>query len=233
MPVVALLAGALFAVTSSTADGTDLRTDREELTDVIFDRVDAIETLEFQRKLLAADVDELGQALAAQDETLAAIDKQNAAAAPYAGLTKLTGPGVQVTLTDAPLGPNGQLPPGARGDDVIIHQSDVQGILNAMWAAGVDGIMIQGQRIIGTTAVRCVGNTLLLRGKTYSPPFVIVAVGDQKAIEQALNSTPGVELFLDAVKAFGLGYSVKLIDDVTLPAYDGPLGVAHAEAIRD
>jgi uncharacterized protein YlxW (UPF0749 family) len=75
-----------------------------------------------------------------------------------------------------------------------------------------------------------VGNTLLLGGRVYSPPFVIVGLGDQDAIEQALKKAPGVQLFLDAVQAFGLGYDVKRLDDVTFPAYRGGLGVSHAKA---
>jgi uncharacterized protein YlxW (UPF0749 family) len=230
-PVIALLAGLLFAVSSQTARGSDLRSDREEITQVIYNRVLDIQVLDQERKQLAAQVEALSAAAAQSDATVASIEQQAADAATYAGLTPIQGPGVRVTLTDGPLGPNGELPPGARPDDVIIHQSDVQGILNAMWSAGADGIMVQGHRIIGTSAVRCVGNTLLLRGKTYSPPFVIVAIGDQDAIETALQEAPGVELFLDAVTAFGLGYDVETLDQLTLPAYDGPLGVTHAEVM--
>lgn len=231
VPVVALLAGLLFAISSQTARGSDLRSDRAEITQVIRDRVLDIALLEQERKQLVAEVEALSTTAAKSDATVAAIEEQSTQAAAYAGLTAIHGTGVEVTLTDAPLGPNGELPAGARPDDVIIHQSDVQGILNAMWSAGADGIMVQGHRIIGTSAVRCVGNTLLLRGKTYSPPFVIVAIGDQDAIEEALKKAPGVKLFLDAVTAFGLGYDVDLLDEVTLPAYDGPLGVTHAEVL--
>lgn len=232
-PVVALLAGSLFAVSSQTARGSDLRSDRAEVTQVIFDRVRDIQELDDERKQLAAQVEALSAGAALTDSTVAGLEQQADEAAEYAGLTALHGPGVQVTLTDAPLGPDGRLPPGARPDDVIIHQSDVQGILNAMWSAGADGIMVQGHRIIATTAVRCVGNTLLLRGKTYSPPFVIVALGDPDTIQQSLLDAPGLELFLDAVDAFGLGYDVETLDDVTLPAYDGPLGVTHAQVLSE
>lgn len=231
VPVIALLAGLLFAISSQTARGSDLRSDREEITQVIYDRVLDLQLLEQERRALASEVEVLAADAALTDGTVAAIEQQSADAAAYAGLTPLHGTGVRVTLTDAPLGPNGELPAGARPDDVIIHQSDVQAILNAMWSAGADGIMVQGHRIIATSAVRCVGNTLLLRGKTYSPPFVITAIGDQDAIEDALQDAPGVELFLDAVTAFGLGYDVENLQDVTLPAYDGPLGVTHAEVL--
>ncbi|WP_134324163.1 DUF881 domain-containing protein [Cumulibacter soli] len=232
-PIIALIAGLLFAISSQTARGSDLRSDREEITQVIRARVLDIRALEEQRKQLAGQVDSLAAAAAQNDNTIAAIEQQSEQAAPYAGLTPVHGPGVKVTITDAPLGPNGELPAGARPDDVIIHQSDVQGILNAMWSAGADAVMVQGQRIINTTAVRCVGNTLLLLGETYSPPFEIVAIGNQDAIEQALATAPGTQLFLNAVDVFGLGYDVQLLDDVDLPAYDGSLGISHAKVLGD
>lgn len=229
--MIALVAGLMFAISSRTADGSDLRSDRAELRQVVHERVWRIGQLEAQRAQLADDVEQLTEALAQHDSGAAALADQIEQAAASAGLTALHGPAIRVTLTDAPLGPNGELPPGARPDDVVIHQSDVQGVVNAMWAAGADAVMIQGKRIIMTTAVFCVGNTLLLAGRTYSPPFVITAIGDQQAIEQALQNAPGVQLFLDAVKAFGLGYDVQELDDVTIPAYDGPLGVTHATVL--
>ena len=53
--------------------------------------------------------------------------------------------------------------------------------MNAVWAAAADGVAIMDQRLIATSAVRCVGNTLLLQGRTYSPPFVVTAIGDAAA----------------------------------------------------
>lgn len=233
VPVIALLAGLMFAISSSTAGGSDLRSDRVRLEQVIRERVRSIGVLEQQRKSLQGEVDVLTETLAAHDSGSAALAEPTAQAEQAAGLSAVRGPAVRVTLTDAPLGPDGELPAGARPDDVVIHQSDVEGVVNAMWAAGADAVMIQGQRIIMTTSVRCVGNTLLLAGKVYSPPFVIVAIGDQDAIELALQDSPGVQLFLEAVDAFGLGYDVEKVEQVTVPAYDGAIGVSHATAVRN
>ena len=58
-----------------------------------------------------------------------------------------------------------------------------------------DGLAVMGQRLITTGAVRCVGNTLLLYGRTYSPPFRVTAVGDPTRLRTALGNEPGVRLF--------------------------------------
>ena len=36
---------------------------------------------------------------------------------------------------------------------------------------------VQGHRVVSTTGVRCVGNVLHIANRTYSPPYVIEAVG--------------------------------------------------------
>ena len=126
-----------------------------------------------------------------------------------AGMVALTGPGVRITLDDAPRRPDGSLPNGARPDDVVIHQSDVQAVVNALWAAGADGVAIMNQRLIATSAVRCVGNVLLLEGRTYSPPFQVTAIGDVEEFVRQLADSPQVAVFQDAVSAFGLTFSVR------------------------
>jgi uncharacterized protein YlxW (UPF0749 family) len=89
---------------------------------------------------------------------------------------------------------------------------------------------IMGQRVVATTAVRCVGNTLLLHGQVFSPPFVVTAVGDQRRLRRALDADPAVQVFQQYVAAYGLRYHLSMHDDVTLPAYAGPLGLTRAQA---
>jgi uncharacterized protein YlxW (UPF0749 family) len=82
-----------------------------------------------------------------------------------------------------------------------------------------------GVRVISTSAVRCVGNTLLLDGRVYSPPFVVTAIGDPAGLQTALNASEGVRLFQEAALSFGLGYQVKTENDVVVPAYDGSIAL--------
>ncbi len=90
-------------------------------------------------------------------------------------------PGLVVTLNDAQRDAEGRFPRDASPDDLVVHQQDIQAVLNALWSAGAEGIQMQDQRIIGISAPRCVGgNTLLLNGRTYSPPYVITAIGNPR-----------------------------------------------------
>jgi uncharacterized protein YlxW (UPF0749 family) len=91
---------------------------------------------------------------------------------------------------------------------------------------------LMGQRVISTSAVRCVGNTIVLQGRVYSPPFVVSAIGDPSRLRVALDEEPGVEFFRTFVDRFGLGYSVRTSASLKLPAYDGPLELLHVAAAR-
>jgi uncharacterized protein YlxW (UPF0749 family) len=231
VPVVALLAGLLFATSGRTAHGTDLRagevTELSELIDqrnaVIADQADQLGELQRQ-------VERLTEQAASRNGDVAAVQSAGDTGALSAALVPLTGPGVEITLDDAPARPDGSLPGNARPDDVVIHQSDVQAVVNAVWAAAADGVAIMDERLIATSAVRCVGNTLLLQGRTYSPPFVITAIADASAVRAQLAASPQVAVFQQAVEAFGLTFTVLERPVVELPAYDEPLDLEYASA---
>ena len=86
--------------------------------------------------------------------------------------------------------------------------------------------------VISTSAVRCVGNTLLLHGQVFSPPFKITAIGEPTALTRALDSSEGVRQFREAVADFGLGYTEKVEKNVTVQAYDGSTDLRAAQAVR-
>ncbi|MGY1746323.1 DUF881 domain-containing protein [Blastococcus sp. SYSU D00695] len=229
VPIVALAAGLLFATSGQTARGTDLRGGEViELSGLIGQRRDALEEQTAEAEELGAQIDRLTDQAASQDGAVAAARTEADALTLSAGMEALTGPGVRIVLDDAPRLPDGSLPRGARPDDVVIHQSDVQAVVNALWAAGADGVAVMDQRLIATSAVRCVGNVLLLEGRTYSPPFQISAIGDLDAFLDQLAASPQVGVFQDAVAAFGLTFSVRGSTSVDLPAHPGTPALEYA-----
>jgi uncharacterized protein YlxW (UPF0749 family) len=231
VPVVALAAGLLFATSGQTAQGTDLRAgDVTELSTLIDQRSEVISAQEELLEQLQGQSEALTDQAASRDGAVAAAQAARDGGALSAGLVALFGRGVEITLDDAPRRPDGSLPAGARPDDVVIHQSDVQAVVNAVWAAGADGVAIMGKRLIATSAVMCVGNTLLLQGRVYSPPFVITAIVDEPATREQLAASPQVGVLEQAVEDFGLTFSVEPQPAVLLPEYDGPLDMDYATA---
>ena len=112
-----------------------------------------------------------------------------------------------------------------------MHQQDVENVVNALWAGGAEALMLQDQRVISTSAVRCVGNTLILQGRVYSPPYVIRAIGDVSAMHAALDQSPKVLLYRQYVDAVGLGYDVTSKSRASFPAYTGSVGLLYATAL--
>ncbi len=227
--ISAVLIGLLFAATALTARGTTLRAGPEtRLLGLINDlqgRTDQqSRTLADLREQVDAALNRVGEL----DAGAAAAASNAEFGASAAGLTALRGDGMTIILDDAHREAGGDLPVGARPDDLVIHQSDVQAVVNAIWASGADAVAIMGERVIATSAVLCVGNTLLLQGRTYSPPYRIDTIGDPAEIRSRLADSDGVALLLQAVRSFGLTFSVQAEENLVLPAYDGPLILQYA-----
>lgn len=221
VPVIALLAGLLFTTSARTADGTALRDDRRpQLAQLIADRRTRLGERDRQAAALRAQVEQETTQLATVDGPVkAAKDRADALRQP-AGFTALQGEGLTVVLDDSPRRPaDGAGRP--TNDDLVVHQGDVQAVVNALWTGGAEAMTIMDVRVISTSAVRCVGNTLLLHGQVFSPPFKITAIGAPTALHQALESAEGVQEFRVAVADFGLGYRETVERNVTVRAYDG------------
>jgi uncharacterized protein YlxW (UPF0749 family) len=230
--VAAALAGLLFATSAYTARGTDLRSSgRSRLTELIASQQRRVASLEGTAGRLRGEVDKATAGAALGNGAVRDITAANDTLGVPVGLSALTGPGVTVSLDDAPrLAPGEQRPGNPTPDDLVVHEQDVLAVINALWAGGADAVTVMGERIVATSTVRCVGNTLLLHGAVYSPPFVVSAIGDRARLVRALNASRGVQLFLSFVAAFGLGFDVEEADVLDVPAYTGSLELAHAQA---
>ena len=172
------LAGLIFFTSFNTAKGTNIRTDTSllKLSDLIQERSRKNKELDASNAALRGDVESLAEqddgSTTAQDRKLTGLEQD-------AGTRPLKGTAITVTLNDAPPNATAKLPgyPEPQPDYLVIHQQDLQAVVNALWQGGATGIKVMDQRLISTSAVRCVGNTLILQGRVYSPPYKITAVG--------------------------------------------------------
>lgn len=228
VPVTALGAGLLFATSAATAQGTDLRGGRfSELKDLIASTSDSASSLEQQATALRAQVAAANRAAGAASSTVAAERAKGDRVTGPAGLEAVTGPGLTVSLDDAPRPASGQPNASDNPDDLVVHQQDVQSVINALWAGGAEAMTLMGERLVSTSAVRCVGNTLLIQGRLVGPPFVISAIGPRTGMRAALAIEPGVALFERFVHDYGVRYAVTSRSRLHLPAYDGALELTH------
>jgi uncharacterized protein YlxW (UPF0749 family) len=230
VPLVCLLAGLLLAATHGVSGGAEIRrSDAPRLVDLVREAQSSVSRLNAERDELANRLDSVhGRS---PDAALAAMLKRSAELAGEAGMDPVHGPGLAVTLQDAQRDANGRFPRDASPDDLVVHQQDIQAVLNALWSAGAEAIQMQDQRIIATSVPRCVGNTLLLNGRTYSPPYTITAIGNAAAMQSALAAAPLVTLYKQYVVRFGLGYREEVKPDVQIVGYSEPVRMHYAEPI--
>jgi uncharacterized protein YlxW (UPF0749 family) len=223
VPLVCLLAGLLLAATHGVSGGAEIRrSDAPRLVDLVREAQSSVNQLSAERDELANKIDSThGRS---SDAALRAMLRRSAELAAEAGMDPVHGPGLVVTLQDAQRDANGRFPRDASPDDLVVHQQDIQAVLNALWSAGAEAIQMQDQRIIATSVPRCVGNTLLLNGRTYSPPYTITAIGNAAAMQAALAAAPLVSLYKQYVVRFGLGYHEEVKPDVQI--------VGHSEPVR-
>lgn len=225
------LAGMLFFVTFDTAHGTSLRTDNPLLR--LSDRIQGVSErngrLDDELTGLRGQIDRL-----ARQRTDAGDEQRLRTLRGISGTREVTGPAVTVTLSDAPPDATPLIPgvPDPAPNDLVIHQQDLQAVVNALWHGGAKGIRVMDQRLISTSAVRCVGNTLILQGRVYSPPYKVTAVGDLSALRTALDTDPAVGNYLQYVQAYGLGWKIEEDDRVRLPGYTGAVELHHARPVR-
>jgi uncharacterized protein YlxW (UPF0749 family) len=171
---------------------------------------------------LRHDVDDARRTATGQQTGAAALDVQLDALRLHAGLVAVGGKGLRVTLDDSTLKES----PSGNVNDLVIHSQDVQAVVNALWRSGAEAVALNGERLVSTSAVLCVGNTLLLNGTVHSPPFVAVAVGAER---DRFEADPLVRRLHRDADAFGLRFSVAGQDDARVPAYDGALSLHYAE----
>nr|WP_253945705.1 DUF881 domain-containing protein [Nocardioides sp. zg-DK7169] len=155
-----------------------------------------------------------------------------------AGMVPQTGAGVTVTLTDSDPSLADEAAENAdSGLDVnwfLVHQQDIQAVVNAMWKGGAKAVTVQGKRIISTTGIKCIGNSVTLQGRPYSPPYTITAVGDQGELITAIQEDEYLKEYRAQAERpdIAIGWDLQLEDEVTAPAYDGLLDLSYAEPIR-
>ena len=223
--IVMALAGLMMTTAAINSRGHDLRPERDtDMATLVRSEASHNAALQKEAAGLRAQVEDLSKANQTPGVTSSVISSASALA-PSVGLEAVSGKALRVTLDDAPLSEN---PDGVDANMLVVHQQDIQMVVNTLWSGGAEAMTIQGQRVISTTAVKCVGNTVVLHGVAYAPPYVIEAIGDLNAMQKALDTSEAVRIYKEYVSAYQLGWSVERAGQVTMPAYTGAVAVSHA-----
>jgi uncharacterized protein YlxW (UPF0749 family) len=227
-----VVAGLLFATTAVSSKGLDLRAASiTDLDGVVRAEKERSDELKARLAELNRQVDALSHQV--NDASVARLQEQVDQLREPAGFSPVSGPGLTVVLDDAPQSEIDKARDGEDGvslDELIVHQQDIQAVVNALWAGGAEAMTIQGQRVISTTGIKCVGNTVMLHGVPYSPPYRIAAIGDPVQLDASLDASDYIDAYRNVAAAHGLGYDVTPSVHLEFPAYEGSTDLEYAKA---
>lgn len=141
------------------------------------------------------------------------------------GFVGVRGPGVKVTIDDAPGS-------GSAGDG-IVRDTDLRLAINALWQAGAEAIAVNGRRISALSVPRNSGSVIRLDSVSLSPPYIISAVGDPDNLGQDFADTESGLQFLAIAQNLSMPVSISDADDLVLPPAPDRLGTLdHAVEIK-
>jgi len=189
---------------------------RETLEQEILTRQGVAEELSARGAALSAEIEQLqGEALTgASADVLQGLQAEGA----LTGTQAVEGEGVVVTLDDT----SG----GLSSDDVdassLVHDSDLQRVVNALWAGGAEAVAINDQRLTGLSAIRSAGDAVLVDLQPLVGPYRVEAVGDPDALRTSLLRS-GTSDFLQLLGTqYGIRSSVTTQSRIDLPGRSAP-----------
>ncbi|MDO4259292.1 MAG: DUF881 domain-containing protein [Actinomycetaceae bacterium] len=214
--IVTMASGLLFQI---SADSARSHAQDGDLVSLVRSQQEEVADLQQSRDELAKDVTTLTQGTGATSQSDGRAIQSQA----------VRGPGIVVTLTDAP---PGKIPEGASPNDLVIHQQDIEDVMNAMWASGAEAMTVQGERVTNRTVIRCIGNVILVDGVSFSPPYEIAAIGDPMGMASGVESNPRIVNYQKYVTRYGLGWHLETRQDIEMPAATTHLGPGEAKVVK-
>ena len=144
------------------------------------------------------------------------------------GVTELNGRGVIVTLSDN----NGISVNNLDGEENInnylIHDEDIWSVINELFNAGAEAISINGQRIIGSTAITCSGTVITINGVKLNSPFKISAIGNPESLSSIAR--PGG--YIEYIEQSGAVANVEKSENVTVSKYTGTITPKYIKTVE-
>jgi len=132
----------------------------------------------------------------------------------FSGLSSVKGEGIEIVINDA------AKTDSLESSDIElarVYDSDIQLLVNALWASGAESIAINEGRLTSTSAIRSAGDAILVNYRPLLPPFIISAIGD-KDLKARLTKHPDYIDLEFVVKTYGLGFNVSENKEITMIA---------------
>lgn len=238
IPIVALIGFILcFLITLqirtiSQSNSDILRLKNEnELRDEVNEWKDLYETATYKIKDLENKITEYKNNASASDTTLTLLNNEIEDLKILAGLEEVKGSGITVTLDDTRAINKIAADAGFYDPNVyVIHDSDILMVINELKAAGAEAISINGQRIVTTTEVRCVGPVIQINGIRLTAPFKISAIGSPDVLANSLKLRGGI---IDSIEQADIDVTIEKSDNIKIPKIEGVIEYRYATPVEE
>jgi uncharacterized protein YlxW (UPF0749 family) len=140
-----------------------------------------------------------------------------------AGAAAATGPGVRITVDDST---------DASGSRQVVLDTDLQRLVNGLWASGAEAIAINGQRVTNLTAIRVAGDAITVNLRSLDGPYVVSAIGDPSDLAARFIESEGGTWWLNLKAVYNLQFELASEDSLTVPAAPA-LNLRHARVPGD
>lgn len=213
VPVVAVLA--LFGLLVATAAVQRIRTEpvlqaeRAALIERIDTQSTRVEELRGEVQALERTVQDLQQSVLSMSRAGQEVQAQLERLGLVTGTVPATGPGMIVTVDDAP-----QTGGDGRGQ---VLDTDLRRLVNGLWVAGAEAIAIDAQRITSATAIRGAGSAITVNFRSLTPPYIVTALGNPDTLPARLVESDAGQAWLDLQANLGIRFDTQTGDDLTVP----------------
>lgn len=226
---LALLALGFLVAAQMAAEGPRVRYTSQERTPLV-ETVQDLQAQQDQLKQQVLDARAAIQQLEAAGEGGAEVTQelnaqlQNAQIA--AGLVAMSGPGLVIQLSDSSL----TVPPDGNEQDYLVSGADVLTVVDQLWAAGAEGMAVNGERMVVSTAIVDIGGSVVINGAYVAAPYQISAIGPSTMLDTLTHQAVFADFIHARAEAFGIGVSYAAPDSVDLPAYAGSINLRYGTA---
>jgi len=216
--VVAAVFALAWAQAQATAPG--VRESQQVLVGSVRAAETSTEDIADRRDRLATEVDAERRSRLEGDATgrqlLADLDLADSAAAAI----PVIGPGLTITVTDPGLSRDLTDVSGERvaGSKQVILDRDLQLVVNSLWVSGAEAISVGGVRVGPNVTIRQAGGGILVDNQPITSPYVILAVGPPRAMQDTFDRSTGLQRLRLLEKSYGVGVAVSAGDGLALPA---------------
>jgi uncharacterized protein YlxW (UPF0749 family) len=209
------------AVSTTRAERRNSEPRRTRLVKLIEDRRDAVDELDGEVRSLRRRVDAAAENASRSDLSERQEAERLRQLGLAAGTTALGGPGLVVRLADSNRKPATAEEAGA----FRIHDGDLQLVANALFAAGAEGVAINGNRLVATSPIRAAGSTIVVNFRPLTQPYQVVAIGARRRDFETSEISRRFTRWHDL---FGLGFETQSRSGLVVPAFTGRVDIGIA-----